>query len=175
MENVISISGQKRAGKDMVTKILLKKIKGSYRVALADPMKYILADMLGLTYEELDKLKNDDSKPHRKYLQNLGQKCKEYFGKECWADYSRHVIANLPKDSTAIISDVRFPFETRDTDITINVVRTSLGKTTDSHPSENSMGDITFDFTIYNDGTLEDLDKEVEALVGKLRETGILT
>ena len=168
MSNVISISGAKRSGKDTVTEMLVARIGGAKRVALADPIKAILMDMMGLTYEELEDLKNDENKPHRKYLQNLGQKAKEFFGESCWRDYSRHVIASLPKNSVAVISDVRFPFETQRGDLTINVVRRSLGKNTDTHASENGMKGFEFDITIYNNGTLEELETQVDNLITKL-------
>ena len=158
----------KRSGKDTVAGMLIERITGAKRVALADPMKAIIMDMMGLTYQELEDLKNDDSKPHRGYLQRLGQKAKEFFGESCWRDYSRHVIACLPKNSTAIISDVRFPFETSRGDLTINVVRRSIGKNTDTHVSENGMKGFEFDITIYNDSTLKELGVQVDNLVAKL-------
>ena len=172
---VICISGQKRSGKDTVAELLISKIKKAKRVALADPMKYIVGDMLGLTYDELEVLKNDESKPHRLYLQNLGQKVKEFFGEDCWTKYSRKVIKHLPRGSTAIISDVRFPFETKHGDLTINVIRPSIGKGTDTHASENSMVDFVFDIELQNDGTIKDLEKQVDKLIADLYASGWLT
>lgn len=173
--NVISISGRKRAGKDTVADMIIKRVKRAQRVALADPMKYIVANMLKITLEELEVLKNDESNPHRWFLQSLGQDAKLYFGEDCWAEYARHVIANLPKGATAIITDIRFPFERRGGDLTINVVNDRLGVNTDSHQSENGMEGAEYDITIYNNGTLKELEAKVKKIVDSLYKTEWLT
>ena len=164
-DNVIIIGGRKRVGKDTVATLLVKYIGKAKCISLASPMKEILADTLGISVEEVERLKNNESNPHRGYLQRFGQKAKEYFGEECWIEYNRHVIANLPKGTTAIIPDFRYPNETKAGDITINVVNPKLPGVTDNHSSENSMNNFEFDYTIINNGTLEDLENTVENLV----------
>ena len=69
-------------------------------------------------------------------------------------------------ESIAIIPDVRFPQEVEGIRAELNdsyilkVVReTGL---TDSHESENY--DLPYDFIIYNNGTIEDLQSEVNAV-----------
>ncbi len=64
-----------------------------------------------------------------------------------------------------VITDVRFPNEAqaiRDAGgIILKVVRPSLGVPTDEHPSETSVDLIEPDFTLVNEGTLEDLARAV--------------
>lgn len=170
-DNVILIAGLKRSGKDTVADMLLNKINGSRKLAYAAPMKDIIADMLGITTEKLEVLKNDESNPHRGYLQRFGQKAKEYFGENCWGDYVEHIISNLPKGSTTIISDFRMPVEAIKGALTINVLRKGIADT-DLHVSETALRDFVFDVTVYNDGTLQELDDQLSKLVSHLKAIG---
>ena len=173
-DNVILIAGDKRVGKDTVADMLLAKINKSNRVAYADPMKDMVANMLGITVEELEKLKNDETKPHRGYLQRFGQRAKRYFGENCWGDYAEFIIANSPKGSVSVISDFRMPIEYVEGALTIKILdRRKQNK--DTHISENALGDFEFDITIYNEGSLEDLEKEVDSLVKRLYKSEWLT
>ena len=170
---VICIGGKKRAGKDTVADIICKITKAK-KVSLAGPMKDIIADMLHISVPALEELKNNPDKPHRGYLQRLGQKAKEYFGETCWTDYTRRVIENIPGDTIAIISDFRYPIETQEGDITINVVNSKLPEDIDTHSSENSLNKFAFTYTIYNEGSLKDLEYSVRGLVAKLISEGKL-
>ena len=171
-DKVIIIAGRKRAGKDTVANLFIKHLDKAVKVPLATPMKELVADMLHISMEDLEDLKNNEQNPHRGYLQRFGQKAKEYFGEDCWINYNRHLIANLPKGTTAIISDFRFPKESKEGDITINVINDRLPENLDSHSSENSMGNCMFDYTIYNNGTIREVEEEVVRVVNSLKADG---
>ncbi len=47
-------------------------------------------------------------------------------------------------------------------------------KNKDTHISENALKDYTFDITIVNDGTLEQLEDKVKDMLGRLRASGRL-
>jgi len=173
MNALIQITGKKRHGKDTVTNMLLNQIDRSYRFAFADSMKYILAETLGITVNELEELKNDDTKPHREYLQRFGQKAKGYFGEECWKNIVKKEIASLPKNATAIVSDTRYPVELFGRAIVVKVVNPRI-KSTDAHSSETLVEEIKADYIIYNDGTLEDLELKVSHLVNEMMVKGEL-
>lgn len=160
---VVMIAGKARSGKDTVANMLAEKLDNTHRLALAAPMKDIVADMLDIRVEELEELKNNPDTPHRGYLQRFGQKAKEYFGNNCWVDYLQHVVNNLPNSSVVIVSDFRYPNEELPNSITVNVTNNRV-TTKDSHSSENALNGMVFNITIVNNGTLSDLDKEVEKL-----------
>jgi len=76
-----------------------------------------------------------------------------------------------------LITDMRFPNEleavTSRKGLTIRVNRTYQGlmneinKSTKEHPSETALDDVTFDYTIENNGTIEDLINEVKGILIK--------
>lgn len=173
-DNVILIAGAKRSGKDTVADMLAKKIKGSYRLSYAEPMKDIVYEMLGLTFDEGEALKNSDSNPHRGYLQRFGQKAKQYFGANCWGEIVEHTIANLPKGSTTIISDFRVPVEHIKGSLTIKIVNPKI-KDIDVHISERALDNFEFDVLIYNSGTLKELEAKVDTLIKDLHKTEWIT
>jgi len=171
---VILIAGLARAGKDTVADMLADKIDKTYRLAYAEPMKAILADTLGLSLEDLELRKNSNLYAHRGYLQRFGQKCKEYFGENCWGEIVERQVEHLPNDGVAILSDFRMPIEYIDGAITIKVVNPKV-KSTDKHISENALTNFNFDITIVNDSTLEQLEDKVQDVVNRLEASGWTT
>jgi len=171
MKTVILISGYKRSGKDTVADMIADKVKNPYRLSYAAAMKDILADTLGLTLEELEDKKNDSNYQHRSYLQRFGQKAKEYFGENCWGDIVGRTIQHLPDDSVIIISDFRMPIEAIEGAITVRVTNDRV-KNNDKHISETALDNFEFDYLIQNNGTLGQLEDNVEDLLGRLRVEG---
>jgi len=170
-DTVIMIAGDKRAGKDTVAAMLQSKIDNSQVLALAAPMKELLATTLGITLGELDKLKNDESTAYRGYLQRFGQEAKKFFGDYCWVNILKGKIANSPKFTTSIVSDLRLPAEVLDGALTLHIVN-PRATNNDTHITENAMKGYTFNHTIVNDGDLKDLENKVDALVSTLKTTG---
>lgn len=68
------------------------------------------------------------------------------------------------------VTDVRFPNEADAVvaagGVIVKVVRPSLGDAPDLHPSETSVDQVRADFTIINDGTIDDLRARVADAVG---------
>ena len=173
LSKTILIAGQKRSGKDTVAGMLQQQLTASgHTVALysfAAPMKSILATTLGISLEALDELKNDpNDSTYRGYLQRLGTEAiKPIFGESVWGD----LAAKFIKDSTAdyvIISDFRFPTEITPLSnyTTVKVLRSGL--TSDTHISENALNGYSFNHTISNNGTLEDLASATAVLASGL-------
>jgi hypothetical protein len=68
-----------------------------------------------------------------------------------------------------IITDVRFPNELKAVEdrggITIRIERYSSNELGNLHPSETALDDATFDYVIYNTGTIEDLIEKVREIL----------
>ena len=162
---IIMVAGKKRAGKDTFTNILADKIDGVHRVALADPMKDILAFTLDYSTGALEELKNDSKRPHRGYLQRFGEYAKKYFGQDCWVNITKHTVANLPKGSIAVISDFRYPNEELDNAITVQIINDRVEDIVDTHSSENALEKFKFSYSINNSGSIKELENAVDAFI----------
>ena len=160
---IILIGGAKSAGKDTFASSLAKYLGRNSTVELmsfASPMKQILSTTLGITLEELDDLKNDESTPYRGYLQRLGNEAmKPVFGDDVWEVLASKAIAKSSADFI-IFSDFRFAVELIKGATTIKVSRFLESK--DTHASETALKDFKFDITISNDTDLNTLDLQAK-------------
>jgi asparagine N-glycosylation enzyme membrane subunit Stt3 len=158
------LSGYKGSGKDFVTQQLIKDLKSAKRYAFATSLKQIVAKSLGVTLEDIENYKNDNTVKFRlglkelvtvrECLQNLGDSLKEQFGKYVFID---KIIDDTRKDTTSkykIISDWRyekeyrrFSYYTKDI-VTVRVVGNE--ECSDSHSSENDLLNFKFDYYIDN-------------------------
>jgi hypothetical protein len=164
------LAGAKRSGKDTIG-LLLKQIlelegKTVELISFATPLKFILATTLGISLDELTRLKDEPSNPHRSYLQRLGTEAmKPIFGETVWVDIAKKTI----KESTAnyiIITDFRFPQEHLSNSTTIKVIRDSIvPDSTASHISEQALNDFSFDKIIHNNSSIPDLVLKVKGLI----------
>lgn len=172
---IIGITGKKRCGKDTIRLMLQDKVCCKI-VRLADPIYKVASAMFGhkindINKDEVDKLIGITP---RQFMQDFGtdyikkglcERIPTANTKSLWIDKAR-IETRLMGESIAIIPDVRFPQEVEGIRAELNdsyiikVVReTGL---TDSHESENY--DLPYDFIIYNNGTIEDLQSEVNAV-----------
>jgi len=188
----IAISGKARAGKNTVAEMIVEfsKFKNSKEkiVALADPMKRIVQMMFPEAMEEClfgpselraapisekFKDKNGNVLTHRQALIDLGAFGRQY-NSTIWLNCLVE-DCNRSKDiDTYIVSDVRFINEFRYLKaanfITIRVLRDDSTKIDDiSEIEQDSIQDSEFNYVIHNNGTLDDLKKEVLYLVRKMQ------
>lgn len=105
---------------------------------------------------------------YRRLLQVIGTSVRDFFGEDTW------VKAALPKGASSkyiVISDVRFPneydFIRKNHGIVLRVVRPGV-QPANNHPSEISLDDRQFDGVIINDGSLVDLEGEVQRVLEDL-------
>ncbi len=156
--NVLLVGHKTKQGKDTFADYLMASaIVPVERLQFSDTMKDIMAEMFDMSREQLEEVKNLGD-PMRGYHQRFGSgKMKELFGEDVWVQKLIEKVTD--KDTIYIIDDFRFPIEALPGAISIKLVR-PLGdvKLFDhEHISETALDDYDFDYTIINDGTLDDL------------------
>jgi dephospho-CoA kinase len=171
---IIGLSGYASAGKDTVSQILVDKF-GYKRMAFADSIRDILYTLnplaqKGIYIKQLvDEYGWDIAKQDpevRRLLQVLGTEVgREFFGDDIWVDT---LIAKIEPEDKVVITDVRFPNEARE----INYLAGQIWRVNrngieavNEHVSETQMDNYDFDFVINNNGSLEDLEQYITALI----------
>lgn len=176
--NLVLITGYAGSGKDEVGKILLEK--GYKRYAFADLVKIHTADKHGFSIDltmtqegknTIVKSKYDQSElTVRTYLIDESALMKQEFNEPAfWAILLEKQIKDESQHDI-VITDWRYEAELNhfvkeftDCKITkIRIHRDSVKPLTD--PSEHNIDHILCDYTIQNNGTLEDLRNQVELL-----------
>lgn len=171
---IIGLSGYAQSGKDEVAKYLCGE-HAFKRFAFADPIRTAVYSLNPLVDGELrvrdvvDKQDWDVAKqlPEvRRLLQAMGAEVgRAQFGDEFWVVAALSQMFNTPK---AVFTDVRFPNEAKAiTDmggVVVRIIRPNV-KPVNDHESEVAMDRYDFDGTILNNGTVEELHKEVERIL----------
>lgn len=179
----VSLSGPAGSGKDFIAKHLVEH-HGFVRRALADPMKQIVADILGITVDEVNERKTVDPKM-RRALQLLGTEVgRDCLGQNVWVEKVLRGVRELPLDAETerrsppmgvVITDTRFVNEFDalkeagfcmvDVRCPREFMRIPPGAPGWDHASERDLDayrqDMKFDLTIWNDRK-----HSVEELVG---------
>lgn len=173
---VLLVSGKARNGKDTVASMLEKKLVGEGHSVLvthyADLLKYICK-----TFFKWDGNKDEKG---RTLLQWVGTDVVRKKKPSFWVGFIIDIL-NLFDSSWeyVIIPDTRFPNE-------IDAIRESgfkayhisvsrpnfdsgLTKEQLAHPSETALDGVIPDYTIINDGTLNDLDDKVTRLIQTIK------
>lgn len=166
----IGLVGRKGSGKDTVGEYLIQE-QGFKRFAFADELKYIVRRLFGYTRGEIEQ------KPEhvRKTLQSFATEGFRSLYPNIWSTYLLNNLHNYQtvfpvRYSSVVVTDVRFPNEAavlRDDWFTIVKVLRDTGHT-DSHVSEESVDQVVPDYVIDNNGTVEDLHREVAELLERL-------
>ena len=172
---LIGITGKARSGKDSVARHLFAN-HAFTRIALADPLKLAAQQMFGLTRAQTW---DDDLKevviPYwgmspRQMFQLLGTEAsKGVFGNDVWVKRWNITYELLSATDDVVVPDVRFDIEAdavrRLGGVIVEVIRgPGLNGSTGTHASERGLSTLP-DYTIINDGTLDDLAAKVDAIV----------
>lgn len=162
---VILISGKAQSGKDTAAKMIQRQLKlDNYRVLIvhfADLLKHICRIFFGWNGAK--------DKNGRKMLQYVGTDVIRKQNPNFWVDFVAMMLRYFYENwDYVIIPDCRFPNELSEmTDngfeaVHLRVVRSNydslLSAEQHKHPSETALDNITPDYYIKNDGTLEDLE-----------------
>ena len=184
---IIGISGRKRSGKDTASAYFVKE-HGFERVAFAHPMKKSISRLFDIAYPTVEKYKDDhrvtvmlgirthpsEWEPIREmtflqFVQHYGTEAHRdlpELGDDFWVDLS------LPVDGfydsrNIVVSDVRFVNEANRVrqlgGIVIRIDRATAIQ--DPHRSEALK--VEADYYIDNNGTVEELYRELENIVVK--------
>jgi len=186
LKNIIGIAGKKRSGKDTVGKILIEKY-GYEKLYFAEEVYngvYTLNPIIDYSYnydeyssvkitpirlqEIIDECGWEYSKERydevRRLLQTFGTEAgRNIHGFDCWVNIVKNKIDPNKK---YVITDVRFDNEVemirKKYGCILQVERDGLNNF-DGHSSEQ--GVEYFDYKIKNNGTLEELEKEIEVFL----------
>jgi hypothetical protein len=184
----IAISGKARAGKNSAASFIIKHTvlneNNAKIVALADPMKKIVKMMFPEAKNEClfgpselraeviakDKYLDKERSPltYRNALIDLGAFGRKY-NNDIWLNCLVE-DANISKDKLVyIVADVRyineFEFLKKSNFYMIRILRDSFTKINDNSETEQDIiPNSDFDRVIYNNGSLEDLSKELKCL-----------
>jgi hypothetical protein len=179
---LVGLSGYARSGKDTVAEILVEQC-GYQRVAFADKLRQALYELnpvvghenemyglLGLVYLQdiideygWDGVKSTRYGPEvRRLLQRLGTEAgRNVLGNNIWVDAA---LNDLDDQGRYVFTDCRFVNEaTAITELggqVWRVNRPGVGPAND-HISEIGLDDWNFDFTVSNDGTIQQLSDRV--------------
>jgi hypothetical protein len=183
---IIGLCGLKGSGKDTVAAYLVKQ-HGYERRAFADPLKKSVANLFGIPFSDVDKLKNEPhatvtldfghrrmnedyavSMTFRHFLQNYGTEAHRdvpEMGSDIWVDFTLPVRGYY-ENRNIVVSDVRFVNEAdRITELggkVVEVVRPGLVND-DPHSSEKI--DFDTDYELTNNGTIASLYQAVEIML----------
>lgn len=171
---VIALSGKARHGKDTAAEILREILEAdghSVKVMhYADLVKYTCK-----TFFDWNGVKDDAG---RQILQYVGTDVVRVKRPTFWVDFIKSVLELFPDEwEYVIIADTRFPNEVdtmkRNFDTThVRVFRQNfdspLSPEQQAHPSETALDTYDYDYALINDGTLDDLRRNVIDLVCSL-------
>jgi hypothetical protein len=187
---VVGLTGYARSGKNTVASLIAKlSPERTKEVAFADAIKVSAARALGVRFdgdqvgtaavrEWADRFKASQTieivesgetihrVSGREFLQRYGTEAhRDMFDADFWV---KVVDMDPPEVDLLLITDVRFPNEAEAIRTTggevWKVVRTD-GSPANDHPSERPLPDDLIDRTVNNEGTLDDLEDEVERVM----------
>lgn len=172
---IIGLSGKARAGKDTVAAILVEKY-GFTKLAFADAIKvatYKLDPIVSLSGLRLQHLVDSSGWEHakqfpevRRLLQVMGTEVgREMFDEQIWIEMA---MTGVKSDSKIVFSDVRFRNEAEEIKYQggqVWRITRAINADNDDHLSETQLDSWLFDQYIPNNGTLEDLEKEVDSIL----------
>jgi len=173
----ILIIGKAGSGKTTAGKYISEKY-GFKTFALADNIKKFTVKMLNLCNisATLDDM-YDVNKKHlyRHYMQYVSTDlCKNFFGKNCWCEMLKKNIEDSGCnkyiiDDIRFVSDYDFWFNPEE-DISIKIIThrnapNQCDKKDSVHPSELETDKINCQYTIINDGSIDDLYKQIDEII----------
>lgn len=178
---IIGLSGYAQSGKDTAAEVLVDR--GFKRVAFADVLRDMayaidpivrvgsendpdyetviafspLSNLIDIFGWDVAKEDNDDV---RRLLQRLGTEAgRDILGENIWVD-----TALSRAEGDIVVTDVRFPNEVRGIEerggVVVRITRPGVGPK-NTHASETSLEDWEFEYTVLNDGSIEDLHQNL--------------
>ena len=174
---LVMIAGKARSGKNTTADIIREYCENQGKsvvvIGFADELKVKVADLLGVTLEELEELKSE-FKEVRRLLQNYGQVMKKLYGSDYWVKHLSMGVG-YAKDigiDVFIVPDYRFLIESKLVEtcpecksVFIKVEKDGLTGEIYKDISETELDEIAFPYKIKNNGTMEELKEQVLEIV----------
>jgi len=189
---IILITGRKGSGKDTLADIIAKLLEHDNvkRLSFAEPIKQVSKILFGWDYEAFNQEDKEDVDVHfgvspRGFWQWFGTEVMQFafsaqfksvehkIGRNIWAK----VLADSACDpsTTYIVSDWRFTHEleyllynSSHTVVAVRVDRDSADKT-DTHESETEVDNLIPNYSIENNGTLEELEELAKTMLEAIK------
>jgi hypothetical protein len=180
---IIGLSGYAQTGKDTAAMHLVSTY-GFKRIAFADPLREalyrlnpVVSDVpevpgihLASAVDNLGwELVKQTSPQVREMLQRMGTEVgRGMFGTDFWVNQA---FKNVYRGSQVVFTDVRFPNEFEKIKSyngkVFRVVKDGV-KAVNRHNSETALDNFTFDGVILNNGSIEELYKQIDSLIPTL-------
>jgi energy-coupling factor transporter ATP-binding protein EcfA2 len=178
---IIGVAGKSGAGKTTVAEIITKILPDSRIFSLSDPlMKMALAiDPLIEGTRHLSDLVAlpagwDGARRHpevRRFLQRLGTDgVRNCIHEDTWVDMMMDAYIKEPMHVTFIVPNIRFENEAQTCDFVIVVERPNAGLSGENASHVSEQYEPIADAYIWNDGTLEDLERKVATVLSTVEE-----
>lgn len=183
LPRIIGLSGKRGSGKNTVATLLQELMPNWWNEhAFASKVKYFGSQLAGSGYDFYSQAGKQEFMPEwgltvGEFLQKLGTDgIRDGLHQNAWV---LALFAGLEEDEHALITDCRFPNELdairERGGIVIRVEGDPLkqrgdGTRNDNHPSETALDGASFDYTLYNTGTLDELREQVSTLLAVLQE-----
>jgi len=169
MTRLIGLTGLAGSGKDTV-RGLLERFHGYNGLAFADPLRGMLASLLQSAGHSpawmVDREMKEREIPnlgtsYRHLAQTLATEwARNMIDPDLWVKIAASKIANASPGDRHVISDVRFANEVASIKsqggVIIRIIRPGV-EPVRSHVSESNVGDLDWDYTILNNGSIDDL------------------
>lgn len=179
---LIGLCGKKRSGKDTITNYLCDNYQYNNK-KIATDLKILIKLLFGLSDSQLE---TDEKDIIDKNWNITPRKIMQFFGTEIMQIEIQRLLPNInknfwiksfikknlkDKENYIVISDLRFIHEYKELEKeNIFVIRVERNKNMniDEHISEKEYLDIPADIVIQNNGTIEELYKNIEFIMTKL-------
>ena len=181
---ILGITGKMFSGKDTVAEFVHFAFRNSRITSFAYPMKQMMIDYFGFTYEDLYTVEGKNrynefwGMTNREALQKIGTECfRNNFHVDTWL---KTMEVNIINDLTPIIiiPDVRFPNEAELIHALggsiLKIIRDDVKRDQNqmTHASETMIDQISYDMLLVND---KDRTALFETTLYLLEEDGLLT
>lgn len=175
---LIGLAAKAQSGKTTVANMLISQY-GYSHVSFAEPIRQFIADLTGITRDDLEKAEIKEAvipwigRSPRYMMQTLGTEWgRDTILADFWIKRAMRQVNDLSwARMPSVISDVRFDNEAKAIreagGFVIHLVRPDA-LVVASHASEAGVSRESTDYTIVNDGTLEDLGHKVQAVMSQL-------
>jgi hypothetical protein len=176
---IIGLVGLRRSGKDTAAAALVKE--GFINVKFAGGIKtalYALLRYRGVTQAQAERMVDGhlkecpsselEGRSPRHAMQTLGTEWgRDCIDKNIWIHSCLDVIR---RHDRVVVSDVRFQNEAAALrGVGARIIRIErAGLATDNHPSEAGIKSLVADITVYNDGTISELETKIKKAVASL-------
>jgi hypothetical protein len=182
---IIGITGTKRSGKDTIAKHLVDNYE-FIRVGFADILKEAVANLFNMPLNYVEGLKENSeievtyqspdylgfSFSGREFLQRFGTEMgRNTFGENFWVEqWESSLYRNSIQNDFIVVPDVRFKNEaSRIHTLEGQIIRVNrFGYESDGHESENPLPSIYVDYSVSNDGTIEELYEKIDRIMDSM-------